>query len=40
MRAAIAVERGVVHCDEVEIPITQTGEVLVLRPYETAGVRN
>ncbi len=29
MRAAIAVERGVVRCDEVEIPTPQVGEVLV-----------
>jgi L-iditol 2-dehydrogenase len=29
MRAAIAVERGVVRCDEVEIPTPQDGEVLV-----------
>jgi len=29
MRAAIAVERGVVRCDEVEIPRSSVGEVLV-----------
>ena len=29
MRAAIAVERGVVRCDEVEIPRPENGEVLV-----------
>ncbi len=29
MRAAIAVEKGVVRCDEVEIPVPAAGEVLV-----------
>ncbi len=29
MRSAIAVERGVVRCDEVELPVPGDGEVLV-----------
>jgi threonine dehydrogenase-like Zn-dependent dehydrogenase len=29
MRAAVAVEKGVVRCDEVEIPRPAMGEVLV-----------